>query len=1033
MLQSFMIDQQPEPTESTEERMPTKRRKHRFPFLNPLGLRKQAPVSPSNRHLPKSSATLASTKKYRPWQKEWWREWWKRRKERFSWKKLFIGIGVVFGLVVILISGAFAYYVRDLPNPKIIADRQIDQSTQILDRNGTVLYDFYGDQNRQVVTGDQISTPLKQATIAVEDAEFYSHHGFSVKGISRAVLGQLHLLPASEMAGGGSTITQQYIKNALLSNKQTPDRKLRELILAIEVERIYSKDEILTGYLNEIPYGSNAYGIQAAARTYFGKDAKDLNLSESAILAAIPNAPTYYSPYGNNLDALFARKDYILDRMASVGFITQTQADQAKKEAPTLDNPAFQHNSNLTAPHFVFYVRQKLIEYLENTQGLTPQEAETQLDQAGYKVTTSLDLPTQKMGEKVLADMGPWVVKNYNASNAALTAVDPKTGEVIAMVGSIDYSTSKSGNTNFATALLQPGSTMKPIVYATAFGPDYHYAPGSITYDLQTNFGTDATPYKPNNYNGKFNGPITDRNALAGSLNIPAVKNLSLVGIPAALKTAEKLGVTTLDTEHPEKYGLSLVLGSGEVQGVEMASAYGTFANGGMHNPLRPILKIEKNGQLVKDFRTDQAVKVLEPETAYEINNVLSDYNAKVPIFGSLAKNLTLSDRPVAAKTGTTENNKDGWTIGYTPQLVTAVWVGNNEANKVMSKGADGSVVAAPIWNRFMKQYFQGKQVEQFTRPDTVKDVTIDKLSGKLPTDQTPDNDKITDIFAPWQMPKDPDDVHVKVKIDQASGKLATDLTPAGQIVEQTFFTVHSERPDNPNWENPVQAWAKQNGGGISPPTASDDLHTDANRPTITITSPANGSTVNGTFTITAGVGGARTITRVEFFLNNVSIGVATTAPWSITYDSKNLQAGSQIIQAIATNDIQLTQSTQVTVTTAQDTTPPDNVTGLTANLDNSKALNRPIHLNWVNPSNTDLASLNVYISTDPASGAGANPGNLITPLHAPDATPNATTGVDIDVSALQAGKTYYFSVRPVDGSGNENQSAQKVPVKVEP
>lgn len=978
---------------------------------NPLNLKHTS--SSRRSRLPKSSHVV-STRLPKPakpltfWQKI---NPLRKRRFNFTWRKFLIGLGIAFAVFILMVTGVFAYYVRDLPNPRKVQERPIAQSTKILDRNGKNLYNIHGEENRTIVKGDQISDYLKKATVAMEDASFYEHHGFAVKGLTRAVVCRV---THNCVAGGGSTITQQYVKNSVLTDEYSLNRKLKELILAIEIEQTYSKEEILVGYLNEIPYGSNAYGVEMAAQTFFGKPAKDLNLSESAVLAALINRPTYLSPYGNHLDELFARKNLVLERMVRVGYITQEEADKAKSEAPSLDSPNFKNQQDLLAPHFVFYVRERLIEIL----GGDPREAEQELDQAGFVVTTSIDLPTQQMAEKILAEMGPEAVKKYHATNAALSAVDPKTGEILAMVGSIDYENSRSGNTNFANALLQPGSSFKPIVYATAFGPNYRYSPASITYDLQTDFGK----YKPNNYDGKFRGPITNRQALAGSLNIPAVKNLYLAGIKESIDTAKAMGITTLNRPINE-YGLSLVLGSGEVRPVEMASAYATFANGGMHNPLRPILKIEKDGQIFKDYTKTEAAKAIEPEVAYQISSILSDNNARSYIFGT-KNNLVLADRPVAAKSGTTENNRDAWTIGYTPSIATAVWVGNNEPNKTMTKGADGSYVAAPIWNRFMREYLKDKPVDQFPRPGTIKELAVDRLSGKLPSDQSPQDQLITDIFAPWQIPKDKDDVHVKVKIDKVSGKLATDLTPPDQVEERLYFNIHSEVPDNPNWENPVQEWAKANGGGIVPPTEKDDVHTEEGRPTLSFISPVNGSSVSGRFKIEVSPGGIHPISSAEFFLNNVSIGTRSEAPWSVEYNSDSLPPGSQIIQVTVTNSIGMVKSDQISVTTAKDTSPPGNVISPSAT-DGSKLFSRPIRLSWINPSNSDLVSVNIYqsLSNDPVD-LGVKVKNVAV-------TPDSTSTVDIETTTFNDNKTYYFILRTVDSSGNENQYSKKISAKI--
>ena len=928
-----------------------------------------------------------------------------RRSSRveWSWRKFFIVAGAVVAAFIVLIAALFAYYVRDLPNPRKLVERPIVESTKIFDRNGKPLYNFFGEKNRTRVDSDKINDNVKKATIALEDANFYSHPGFDVKGLTRAVVCRLPICNG-RVGGGGSTITQQYVRNAdLVTKEQTANRKLREIILSIEIEQTYTKDEILTGYLNEIPYGANAYGIEAAAQTYFKKPASELNLSEAATLAAIPQQPTFYSPYGNNQEALFTRKNFVLDRMVRVGYITSEEAEAAKKSAPSLEEPAFAERSDLVAPHFVFYVRQQLIDFLDDD----PKTAELKLDQAGFTVTTSLDLETQQLAETIMKEMGPSTVTKWQASNAALTAVDPKTGEVLAMVGSIDYTNSKSGNTNFATANLQPGSSFKPFVFATAFDKTHKFSPASITYDLSTDFGN----YRPNNYNGQFSGPITNRNALARSLNIPAVKNLYLATVKDSIATAQRLGITTLN--EASDYGLSLVLGSGEVKPVEMAGAYSAFANGGERHPLRPIIKIERGGEVIKDFTQTETVKALEPEVAYQISNILSDNNARAPIFGT-RNNLTLGgDRPVAAKSGTTNSNRDAWTVGYTPQISVAVWVGNNEAGKTMVKGADGSVVAAPIWNRFMREYLTGKPVENFARPEGIKEFTVDRLSGKIPSDQSPPGDRVTDIFAEWQIPKEFDDVHVKVVVDSSTGKVATDLTPEESRVVRYFCRIHSEVPDNPNWEAPVRAWAAANGCSEAIPTEKDDVHTEDNRPTISMTSPSSGASVSGNFTISANVGGKRDISKVDFFINNVLVGTATGSPYSITYNADSLPDGSSLIEGVVRNDLGLTRSAQVSVTKGSSATPPPSAPGQVSNINHSAGKvsppSKPIKISWKNPDSPGLTEAIVTVS-GPAGGSE----------RTVSASANSTSNVEITGPA----GTYTFTIRVKNSSGQEGTAS---------
>jgi membrane peptidoglycan carboxypeptidase len=777
------------------------------------------------------------------------------RKHRFSFKKflkifLWTVLGVVL-LTVLSVVGIFAYYKPQLPNPDQLVNRQINQTTHILDRNGNNLYDIHGEENRTLVTGSQISPYIKQAEVATEDANFYHEYGFSPTGIIRAILVRIPILnrflPAGELAGGGSTITQQYVKNALLSDSETISRKIKELILSIEVEQIYTKDQILTGYLNEIPYGSGAYGIEAAARTYFNVDAKDLTLSESAILAAIPQAPTYYSPYGNHLDDLFARKDYILDRMVATGYITKAQADAAKVAAPSPNNLNFREQANLVAPHFDFYIREQMINILDPSD---PQKAEQMLDDNGYTITTSLDLPTQKMAESIISTMGPEMVKKYNASNAALVAIDPKTGQIIAMVGSIDYYNSYSGETNFATALLQPGSSFKPIMYATAFNQQHGLAPGTIVQDTPADFGG----YKPMDYDLQFRGNLTIRQALAESLNIPAVRTINQIGIPDTISTAKKLGIDTIN-QPADHYGLTLALGSAEVPPVEMANAYATFADQGVYHPLTPILTVTQNGKTIYDFtKTHTGNQAITPEVAYEITNILADLNAKKPTFGSTVAYLSLAgNRPAAVKTGTSENFRDGWTIGYTPSIATAVWVGNNKPNQTMHNASDGVMVAAPIWQKFMNTYLSGSKVEQFPIPSDITTTTIDTVSGKIATDLTPAQDKITDIFAPWQLPQGTDNIHVQSTLDFV-------VPTADQYVNGP--TVISLNPGGPRPVTQVQVYVNDNLVGTltqAPWTVNFDFSTLPNGPATIKAIATNDQNITTTTQINVNIGLAPT------------------------------------------------------------------------------------------------------------------------------------------------------------------------------
>ena len=908
---------------------------------------------------------------------------------RFSTRQILKYLLWAFIAFVVLTASAFAFYSRDLPTPGKIAARTVAQSTQIYDRNGKVLYSIHGNQNRTVIPLSDIAPLAQQATLAAEDSNFYHEPPFDIKGIIRAAFNDIF---SHSLSSGGSTITQQYVKNALLTPDKTFARKIKELIVSIELAQKFSKDDILTFYLNEIPYGSNSYGIQAASQTFFNKNAKDLDLAQAATLAAILNAPTYFSPYGNNTAALTDRQHYVLDRMVALKMITKDQATAAEAEKLTYA-PASQ---GILAPHFVMYVKQQLEQ----------QYGEQMVEEGGLKVTTTLDYDMQIKAEQAVADN----VKHLTASgagNAALTAMDPKTGQILAMVGSENYfDTANNGNFNVATASRQPGSSFKPIVYATAFKGKYN--PAFTLWDVPTTFGD----YTPQNYNGRFNGPVTMRTALQNSLNIPAVKTLALVGVPAAIQTAHDMGITTLNAD-PSNYGLSLVLGGGEVKLVDMVDAYSTFAAQGVTHATTSILKIQdSSGKVLEQFDANRGQKQsLDPQIAYEISNVLSDNNSRAMVFG-LHSALAFSDRPVAAKTGTTSSFRDGWTVGYTPSLTAGVWVGNNN-NTPMKNGEDGVITAAPIFHEFMTNALKGTPVEQFTRPAEIKDVTVDKFSNKLPTDSSPET--VTDIFASWQAPTSNDDIHVKVNINKLNGLLATSNTPSELIEQQTFTNLHSEKPSDSNWENPVLAYAQAHNINVSrPPTQQDNLYTDSSKPTITITSPTSGQNVSGAFTIQTSVTGTIGIKQVEAFIDGQSIGVKTSTPYSFAANTNTLSIGSHEIKVVATDANDATASSTMTLTINQDSIPPASVSNVSATVASASS----VALTWLNPISVDLAKIHIYVSATNGSIGSLYPTE-------PSAQPNANGS--FTVTGLTTGIPYYFTLKAVDSSGNESAASAQV------
>lgn len=759
-------------------------------------------------------------------------------------KKIIILAIIIFIILTITGISYAAWVSRDLPNPNQLINRQIAQSTKIYDRTGQhILYEISGDQNRTLVTLNNIPLYVREATVAIEDKNFYNHGAFSVWAIFRSALTDLIF----HRSAGGSTLTQQFVKNAVLTDAKTLSRKIKEVILAYELEQKFSKDQILQMYLNEIPYGSNAYGVQEASRKYFNKDVKDVDLAQAAVLAAIVQMPTYYSPYGAHKDLLLQRKNYVLDLMAQQGYISTTERDAAKKETIVFASPG----TNIIAPHFVMYIRDMLI----NKYG------EQMVDQGGLKVYTTLDLYKQQAAEEAIDTTTKNYPKRFNANNAALVAVDPKTGQILAMVGSRDYfDDSIDGQVNMATSPRQPGSSMKPIVYSALF--EKGYTPDTILYDLVTNFSTDSSqPYIPHDYDLKERGPVTIRQALAGSLNIPAVKAIYLAGINNVLDLADNLGYTTL---YPRsRFGLAIVLGGAEVKLVEHVNAYSALARDGQISPLVSILKIEdKNGNILEQYQPSSK-KVLDSQVVREVDSILIDNNARAYVFG---KNnyLNLGDRPVGAKTGTTNDYHDAWTIGFTPSLVAGVWVGNSD-NQAMSNKADGSVVAAPIWHYFMSKVLGNTPIETFQAPAPYK-TGKPVLDGQLPS-QT-------------------------INIDSRTGQPADSSTPAEFITSKTVPVYHSilfyVDKDNPlgpppsdpakdpqftSWENAVIGWAnKQHASStlplatsttVSAPTGSGSLGIliDSPLPNQTITSPQLEVQIEASST--------QGISRTDYYLNN--------------------------------------------------------------------------------------------------------------------------------------------------------------------
>ncbi|MBX2866508.1 transglycosylase domain-containing protein [Candidatus Kaiserbacteria bacterium] len=607
----------------------------------------------------------------------------------------------------------------DIPDLSAFDQRRVLQSTKIYDRTGEILlYDLHQDVKRTVVGYDDISHHIKNATIALEDDAFFEHIGVRPLSILRSMVTNIKNGGSPFSGAGGSTITQQVIKNSILVQEKTLTRKIKEAILAIRLEQSLTKEEILTHYLNEAPYGGTIYGVEEASLAFFGKRASEVTLAEAAYLAALPQAPTYYSPYGSNTDDLEARKNHALDRMLLNGFITEEEHSAAKSEEVSFRQ---QESRGLRAPHFVFYIR----EYLARKYG------ETSLAERGFKVVTTLDWELQREAEDIVREYALSNEQTFDASNAALVAADPQTGEILTMVGSRDYFDEDiDGNFNVAVNKSpgrQPGSAFKPFVYAQAFREGY--TPNTVLFDLKTQFSTSCAPdnltsedgcYSPTNYDDEFRGPVTMKNALAQSLNIPAVKTLYLAGINDSIKLARDMGITTLDGSGD--FGLTLVLGGAEVSLLDMVSAYSVFANEGVRTEPVSILRIEdSNGEVIEEAETKQS-RVLERNVALQISDVLSDNVARTPLYGANSL-MYFPGRDVAAKTGTTNDRRDAWILGYTPNLVVGAWAGNNDNHPMNNLSG---LIITPLWRAYMDVALQARDEETFPQavePSTNKAV----------------------------------------------------------------------------------------------------------------------------------------------------------------------------------------------------------------------------------------------------------------------------------------------------------------------
>ena len=716
----------------------------------------------------------------------------KRKKRRRSVQKL-PKRAYLFWLAPAFLVFIFLYFyiLKDLPSPTRLGRYEgIPQSTQILDRHGKLLYNIFTEEDRTLVKLDQVPLHLRQATVAIEDKDFYKHTGVDpIGGIVRA----LKEIVLKRRLQGGSTITQQLAKSALLTPERTLRRKFKEMLLAFWTEMIYSKDQILEMYFNQVPYGGTAWGISSAAKKYFAKEVKDLTLTESALLAGLPAAPTRFSPFGAHPELATARQHEVLRRMVEDGYINEDEKKKAEEKILEFNL----QKENIRAPHFVMYVKDRLVE----------KYGQEIVERSGLKVTTTLDLELQELAQETVASEVA-ELEDYRVSNGAVLITRPPTGEILSMIGGADYFATPSGNVNVTIAHRQPGSAIKPINYAAGLERKI-ITPASLFLDAPTCFSVPGQPlYCPRNYDGAFHGPTQMRFALGNSYNIPAVKMLSLNGVETMIATASAMGITTF--KDPSQYGLSLTLGGGEVKMIDMAVAFGVFANSGVRKDLVSILKVEdRYGKVLEEFKNPNFQKdlenlpspssllidgprVLSAETSFLISHVLLDNNARSAAFGA-SSYLVIPDRAVSVKTGTTDDLRDNWTVGFTPNFLVATWVGNNDNSPMHSYLTSGITGAAPIWNQVMTQVLGDQSDLWPKKPQGVVGGHVCTISGKaIPNPDGEDKGCAPrfEYFIQGTAPLEIEKLNHPVSIDKTTKNLATPETPPENIEVQDHLVV---------------------------------------------------------------------------------------------------------------------------------------------------------------------------------------------------------------------------------------------------
>jgi len=811
-----------------------------------------------------------------------WLRLWKRRVNRIKrqvpiskrWTKpvvlKYLAIGGFIGVLALFIFSAlaFAWFAKDLPQPDKIV-RKEGFATKIYDREGDLLYSVFADQKRTPITLDEVPQFLKQATVSIEDKRFYEHSGYDTSGYARAVFNTFFRGRLS----GGSTLTQQLVKNVLLTPKRTIGRKIKEFVLAVQIEKKYTKDEILQMYLNEAPYGGTAWGVASASEAYFDKPVSDLNLLESAILAGLPQRPSYYSPFSTNPEAYKGRTNDVLRRMREDEYITQDQEKQTLKDLESFEFEGT--GEDFVAPHFVMYIKS----LLEERYG------ERMVEQGGLQVYTSLDAELQGKMEEIVTSEIKRVDESLHITNGAAIAMDTQTGEILGMVGSKDYSDPDyDGKVNVTLSLRQPGSAIKPVTYATAFAEGF--TPASMIVDAKTEFpgATASEPYAPRNYTNKYSGPVSLRKGLGSSLNVPAVKLLALIGVEDMLQTGYQMGLSTFKPtrESVNRLGLSVTLGGGEVRLIELTTAYSAFANQGYRVEPIAILKVEdQKGKILEEVKPEKGKRVLSEEQAFLISNILSDNSARLLTFGSNSL-LNIPGRTVAVKTGTTDDMRDNWAIGWTPGVIVGVWVGNND-NSPMKRVASGVSGATPIWRRSILEAMKGKPIQEFKVPGGMERVKLDVISGY------PEHDgfqSYEEFVIKGTQPTGKDIIHAKLKVCRGQeDKLAPDqLIAKGEYEEKEFIVLAEDDPYGADrWQKGIDEWiAGQSDGRYRAPKdyceASDEV-------VVRFEKPGDHNQLDNRFDVEIKVAASDEIDKVEIMANDEKQKTFNSKPYRTSLD----------------------------------------------------------------------------------------------------------------------------------------------------